>query len=384
MTSLLLNYHVPMQPSALLADPRLVLTLDAGGSSFRFAAAQGGRIVVELPPAPSHAADLSGCLAALKDGFARARALCSAPPVAISFAFPGPADYAAGIVGDLPNFPAFRGGVALGPMLEDEFGLPVHMNNDGDLFAYGEATAGFLPWINERLGEAGSLKRYSHLLGFTLGTGLGGGLVRGGELLTGDNEGAANVHLLRHKLDPQLNAEEGASIRAVRREYAALAGLPLDLAPDPRAIAAIARGEESGHRDAARESYRRLGEVAGDSIAQACAVFDGLVVVGGGLSGAADLFLPALLSAMNAQFAGGARLRRLGPRAFNAEDPAELSQFLAGERRELPVPGSRRRVIYDPMARVAVGVSRLGTTAAIVLGAYAFALCKLDPSHAPR
>jgi len=373
-----------MLSSALLADPRIVLTLDAGGSSFRFAAAQGGRIVAELPPTASHAADLAQCLATLKDGFARVRALCSAPPVAISFAFPGPADYAAGIIGDLPNFPAFRGGVALGPMLEDAFGLPVHMNNDGDLFAYGEAAAGFLPWINQRLGEAGSPKHYSHLLGFTFGTGLGAGLMRGGELVEGDNAGAANAHLLRHKLEPALNAEEGASIRAVRRVYAAVAGLPVESVPDPRGIAAIARGEETGHRDAARESYRRMGEVAGDSIAQACALFDGLVVIGGGLAGAADLFLPALLAAMNAEFAGGARLRRLGPRAFNAEDPAELSQFLAGERRELLVPGSQRRVSYDPMARVAVGVSRLGTTAAIVLGAYAFALRKLDAAYAPR
>ena len=28
-------------------------------------------------------------------------------PVAISFAFPGPADYKNGVIGDLPNFPVF-------------------------------------------------------------------------------------------------------------------------------------------------------------------------------------------------------------------------------------------------------------------------------------
>jgi len=37
---------------------------------------------------------------------------------AISFAFPGPADYEKGIIGILPNFPDFRGGVSLGFMLE--------------------------------------------------------------------------------------------------------------------------------------------------------------------------------------------------------------------------------------------------------------------------
>ena len=113
--------------------------------------------------------------------------------MAISFAFPGPADYPAGIIGDLPNLPAFRGGVALGPMLEAKFGLPVFINNDGDLFAYGEATAGFLPWVNDQLAQAGSPRRFENLVGVTLGTGFGGGIVRRGELLTGDNSMAAEI-----------------------------------------------------------------------------------------------------------------------------------------------------------------------------------------------
>ena len=53
------------------------------------------------------------------------------PPVAISFAFPGPADYKRGIIGDLGNLPSLRGGIALGPMLEAEFGIPVFINNGG-------------------------------------------------------------------------------------------------------------------------------------------------------------------------------------------------------------------------------------------------------------
>jgi glucokinase len=49
-----------------------------------------------------------------------------------------------GIIGDLENLPTFKGGVALGPMLEEIFNIPVFINNDGDLFAYGEAIAGLL------------------------------------------------------------------------------------------------------------------------------------------------------------------------------------------------------------------------------------------------
>jgi glucokinase len=33
---------------------------------------------------------------------------------------------------------------------------------------------------------------------------------------------------------------------------------------------------------------------------------------------------------------------------------------------------------YDPMARTGVGMSRLGTSEAVAIGAYAFALHKLD------
>jgi glucokinase len=42
------------------------------------------------------------------------------------------------------------------------------------------------------------------------------------------------------------------------------------------------------------------------------------------------------------------------------------------------VPGSGRKVAYDPLKRVGVGLSRLGTSRAVALGAYAFALAELD------
>ena len=227
------------------ADERVVLTLDAGGTSFRFSAMQAGRPCVETFVLPTCGDDLARCFGNLVAGFETIRQRCPAPPVALSFAFPGPADYPNGIIGDLPNLPAFRGGVPLGPMLEDRFALPVFLNNDGDLFAFGEATGGLLPWVNDQLAAAGSPKRFRNLLGLTLGTGLGGGLARDGEMWTGDNSLAAEVHLFRHCHDPRRNAEEGASIRAVRRVYAEQTGLPLADAPDAAVICAIALGESA-------------------------------------------------------------------------------------------------------------------------------------------
>ncbi len=356
-------------------DSRIVMTLDAGGTNLKFSAIRGNRLLVGPISMPSHADNLERCLGNIVRGFESLKSELSEAPVAISFAFPGPADYPAGIIGDLGNLPAFRGGVALGPMLEDRFRIPVFLNNDGDLFVYGEAIAGFLPYVNDLLERAGSPKRYGNLFGITLGTGLGGGIVRRGELFTGDNSAAGEIWVLRNKLNPAVNAEEGASIRAVCRVYAQLAGISVELAPEPKTIYEIGIGKAEGNQAAAVEAFRRLGEVAGDAVAQAVTLVDGLVVVGGGISGAHLLFLPALVDAMNDVYQmTGKPPRRLIPQAFNIEDPVQCERFLRSEVREIVVPGSDRRLPYDPFKRTAVGISRLGTSEAVAIGAYAFAL----------
>ena len=364
------------------ADPRVVLTLDAGGTSFRFAAIAGNREIAEGVTLPSRGDDLSACLSQIVEGFTRMKSEvgATAPVSALSFAFPGPADYAAGVIGDLGNLPGFRGGVALGPMLEERFGVPVFINNDGDLFAYGEALHGLLPDVNRRLAEAGSARRYRNLLGVTFGTGFGGGIVREGRLFLGDNGAAGEIWLVRNKLDRESPSEEGVGIRAVRTAYARAAGLASEAAPEPSAIAAIARGESPGDDRAAREAFRRMGEVAGDAIASALTLIDGLVVVGGGLAGSANLFLPALVGELNSTLAqlSGNRVPRLEIRAYDLEDAGDLERFLSDGSREVAVPGSSRRVRYEPEKRTGVGVSRLGTSRAVGLGAYAWALSKLD------
>lgn len=360
----------------IFSDSRIVLTLDAGGTSFRFSATRGGKPVTETVTLPSNADHLETCLANLVEGFTHVKSKCPGPPVAISFAFPGPADYPNGIIGDLPNLPAFRGGIALGPMLQEKFGIPVFINNDGDLFAYGEAIGGLLPQVNRELEKAGSPKRYRNLFGITLGTGFGGGIVHNGELFGGDNSAAGEVWLLRHKLAPSMNAEEGACIRAVRRVYAERAGIRFEESPEPKVIGEIAKGDVAGNKDAAIEAFRRLGEVVGDAMGNALTLIDGLAVIGGGISGAWPLFLPALVSELNSPYTSpnGNQFRRLASVAFNLEDPADLQKFLKGETREIPVPGTSRTIQYDPLQRIGVGMSRLGTSEAIAIGAYAFAL----------
>lgn len=152
---------------------------------------------------PSNSHDLGQCLETLERGFREVINALDEKPVAISFAFPGPADYPNGIIGGyLPNFPSFRDGVALGPFLEDKFGIPVFINNDADLFAYGEALAGALPEINSKLERLNSAKRYKNLLGYTWGTGFGFGFTVNGQMHIGDNS-CVETFCLRNKKIPR-------------------------------------------------------------------------------------------------------------------------------------------------------------------------------------
>lgn len=364
-------------------DDRAVMTLDAGGTNFVFSAMQGNKAVVEAFSLPAEASDLERSLSNMTEGFRRVKEELGGQAVAISFAFPAPADYFNGIIVGPRNLPAYRN-VPLAAILEDRFSLPVFINNDGDLFTYDEAASGFLPHINALLEKAGSPKRFRNLFGVTLGTGLGGGIVRDGELYTGDNSVAGEMWILRHKHDAEMNAEEGASIRAVRRAYAELTGTAPDAAPEPKVIFEIAEGRAPGDAAAAREAFRRMGEVAGDAISNAITLLDALVVVGGGLAGAQSMFLPAIVGEMNSTYLApnGERFRRLIPRAFNAENEAELDAFLKGQPVEIEVPGSGRKLRFDGMQRTAVGVSRLGTSQATAIGAYAFALSRMDAAAA--
>ncbi|HUB31513.1 MAG TPA: ROK family protein [Bryobacteraceae bacterium] len=364
--------------TSIYEDSSIVLTLDAGRTGLKFSAIRGGRLLAGPTSRPTEADDPARCLANILAGLADLKKLLPEAPAAISFAFPGPADYPAGIIAGLENFEAFREPVPLGPILEERFGIPVFINNDGDLFVYGEAIAGFLPYVNSLLEQAGNPKRYRNLFGLTLGTGLGGGFVHDGELFIGDNSAGAEAWLLRNKLDPSVHAEEGASIRGIRRCYAGACGIPDGQAPDPREIAAIAEGRKDGNRAAALEAFRRMGEVAGDALAQALTLLDGLAVIGGGIAGAHPLFLPHLVRAMNAPYEGyDPPIRRLAPLAFDFEDPAGRECFLHTEARALEVPGSGRALRYDPVRRTAVGITRLGTSEAVAVGAYAFALRRL-------
>jgi glucokinase len=361
-------------------DARTVLTLDAGGTNFVFSAMQGLKEIAEPVRLQAHPNDLDKSLDTLVSGFRQVMNRLETKPAAISFAFPGPADYPNGIIDNVGNLPAFGGGVALKDFLEEQFQLPVFINNDGDLFACGEAIAGFLPKVNRMLEEAGSAKRYSKLFGVTIGTGFGGGLVADGRLYIGDNSAAGEIWITRNKRRPNSFAEEGVSIRAVRGSYARLAGLTLEEVPSPKEIYEIGTGQRQGNRQAALGAFAELGEVLGDALANAITLLDGLVVIGGGLSAAYPLFIGAVLAEMNGTLESysGKKFSRLIQRCFDLENEQERKLFLAGQVKTICVPRSRRTVPYDSMKRIGLGLSVLETSRAVSVGAYAFALSQMD------
>ena len=364
----------------LSSDNKIVMTLDAGGTNFVFSAISGNEQVVDEIILPSNGDNLDKCIASIVEGFNSIKSKLKKNPSAISFAFPGPADYKSGVIGDLQNLPAFRGGIALGPLLKEKFNLPVFINNDGDLYAYGEAIAGYLPYINDLLEQAGSHKRYKNILALTLGTGFGAGIVSHGNLLLGDNSNSGEIWLLRNKLNPSMNAEEHASIRGVRRIYAREAGIKFKDSPTPKDIYEIAAGFQSGNKTAALTAFKEMAIVTGDAISNAITLIDGLVVIGGGLAGASEIFLPYLIDEMNSSFTSpeGNQFRRLSSNVYNLEDKEQLSQFLKGSTKEIFIYGTDKKIKYDPEMRIGVGISKIGTSKAISIGAYSYAINALS------
>ena len=175
---------------------------------------------------------------------------------------------------------------------------------------------------------------------------------------------------MRNVFSPDQIVEENVSIRAVRRVYRELSSDQADYTP--KDIFEIAEGRKEGNVQAAQESFRRLGIAAGDAIAYALDIVDGLVVLGGGLAGASAYILPSLVET-------------LGP--WLQMEPLDLTtqegmrRFLEDTSVLVPVPGTTKSVRYRKQKKTGITVSRLGTSTAVALGAYAYALSQIDNTY---
>ncbi len=239
------------------------------------------------------------------------------------------------------------------------------------------------PWaarceVNARLEALGSPKKYRNLVGYTFGTGFGVGIVVDNRLNRGDNS-CVETFCLRHKKMPEVIVEEGVAVRAIKRVYAEVSG-DANHTFEPKEICEIADGTRPGDREAAKKAFAELGEIAGDAMATAVTLIDGLIVIGGGITAARKYIMPSLLKELRGKMhtIKGEELNRVQMQVFDLDNEEEFREFAKGAQRPLKVYGTDRYVAYDPQKRIGVMISKLGASQAISVGAYAFALSQLD------
>lgn len=234
-------------------------------------------------------------------------------------------------------------GHALGELVAERLGLPATMDNDANLAAVAE----------HRYGAARGAENAVML---TLGTGIGGGLIIGGELYRGSGGAGAELgHVVVDYDGPPCQGgcpnrgcvESLASGTALAREGAAAAERHPDsalgrlraggAAVDGAAIVAAAHAGDGP----ALEVFERVGRALGVALASFANAFDpDVIVVGGGVMAAGELLLGPAREEV--------RARALPPQNAVPVEAAELgveagmigAATLALEGLEAPVGGS--------------------------------------------
>jgi glucokinase len=255
--------------------------LDVGGTKIASAVLEGGAFET-LEPVPTRTDSSDALVDQIAETIERCR---SGSARAAAVGLPSIIDFATGSVRHSVNLPLQD--VPLRRLLEERCGMPVYVENDASCAALAEAQV------------AGQIVS-ENLVMFTIGTGVGGGLVLDGKLYRGATADPGTF--------PQPGSLETlASGRALDR-------LTLESArAHPKSFLGLrlAQGDDITGHDAvegAREGdvycrhvIRVLGERLGIGIANAINMFDpDEIVIGGGVSLAGDLLLvPAQRTARN-------------------------------------------------------------------------------------
>lgn len=128
--------------------------------------------------------------------------------LAAGFGAPGPMDWRTGVVFAPPNLPGWKD-VPLGEEMNKRLGIPCFVDNDANVACYGEY------WLGAGQGA-------QSIVVFTLGTGLGGGIVIDGELLRGIDGTAAELGHLKVQRDGRLC---GCGSKGCLETYASVTGM---------------------------------------------------------------------------------------------------------------------------------------------------------------
>lgn len=251
-----------------------LIGVDVGGTKIAVALLDGTTLLEPVAqPTDTSSAD---ALVAQLVGAVRA----AGDVAAVGVAIPSVVDFETGAIRYSVNIPLQD--VALREVLREQLGVPVFVDNDATCAALAEA-----------YDDDGALVA-RHLVMFTVGTGVGGGIVIGGRIYRGATGAAAEIgHTVvgadlsrapfaRSDEYPQPGTLESLASGSALNEIAVQCGLTTG-----RVIEA-ARG---GNADALA-ALELLGRRLGIGIANAINTFDpDLVVVGGGVSAADELLL---------------------------------------------------------------------------------------------
>jgi glucokinase len=192
----------------------------------------------------------------------------------VGVGLPGPTDRAARIARISINLPGWVD-VPLADWLESRLQRRVTLGNDANCALLGEA------WLGAARGSGDTIL-------LTLGTGVGGGVMLGGQLFTGHGGAAGELGLIG--LDP-----DGPPCRSGNRgsleQHCSIAGLARLSPLDPAELCRLAdRGDAE-----ALAIWQRYGQLLGIGLSSLIYVLTPqLVLIGGGLSGASHHFLPAV------------------------------------------------------------------------------------------
>ena len=255
-----------------MTDP-CVLGVDLGGTAIKLGlfSLEGELLAEHQRPTPQPATPGSVCVEivdaiSVLDPHGRA--------AVVGIGLPGPMDAEARVARICINLPGWEE-VPLAAWLEPRLKRRVTLANDGNCALVGEA------W-------KGAAAGFSDVLLLTLGTGVGGGVMLGGQLFTGHNGAAAEPGLITLFPDgPDCNSGNRGSLE----QFASITGLKRLSGSEPSSLAMAASDGDAK----ALAHWERYGQLLGTGISSLVYVFTPqLVLVGGGLAGASEHFLPAV------------------------------------------------------------------------------------------
>ena len=243
----------------------MIIGVDLGGTKVRAGIASAGQI-------QNHQQQLFKSLGTQKETLGQLidliRKLMHSDIEGIGLGVPSVVDVERGIVFNVVNIPSWDR-VPLKDILEDEFNVAVAVNNDVNCFALGEHRFGLL-------------KGRKNVVGITVGTGLGCGIIVNDQLFNGTNCGAGEVGLIGYR-DHTIEYFASGNFFPTHYGISAAAANDLALTDDVKALS----------------WWEEFGVHMGHAIKTVVYAYDPeAIVIGGSVSKAFNFFEPSMRASL--------------------------------------------------------------------------------------